>query len=205
MSKEIKSHFLIKNFALHAICNFKYKYIYTQKLTPIKKRMKAIIRHYSLFFFLAATPFLMQASCSKNNDDVVVTPPPPPTLPAADQYITATLNSATTVFKTPTDSLSFSKTSSSTSLNAGTQPATSYIGINFSGSQTIGNFPIDIFSLSINGRDYLQGATALTATVTTYGAIGAYIIGSYSGMVRSSSSSSSAFTEVKGDFRFKVK
>lgn len=102
----------------------------------------------------------------------------------------------------PADSLSFYSTGSSTEIYGMTNPTpTTQFTISFDGPQQSGTYPANYFYVLAGGKYYVSTAVPLQVRVTTYGPAGQYVIGTYSGNVKDSTTS--AIIPVSGEFRIK--
>ncbi|HEU4904015.1 MAG TPA: hypothetical protein VFT06_14515 [Flavisolibacter sp.] len=154
--------------------------------------------------FLLLTAFLfIKAGCSKSNEDI-----DSGEIPAADQYVTWNLNNAKGSLQSPSDSLFGYVNSGSTSIHGGTTynaPSPIYFSAAFNGLTT-GTFSLTDLNIMTNGRYYINTSTSVQVTVTTYGNAGQYLIGSYAGTVKDSTSNgqtSTAVYPIHGNFKVK--
>ena len=155
--------------------------------------MKSNIRLKN-WWLLLLTPILLHGVCNKENVDV-----PPPN---ADQYVTWKINGASGNLQSPVDSLSFYGMGNSTAIYGSTNPVpTTAFAIAFVGSQQSGTYSADYIYLLSGGKYYVSTAIPLQVSVTTYGTAGQYVIGTYSGNVKDSTTS--AIIPVSGEFRIK--
>lgn len=151
-------------------------------------------RKFKSWWLLIVLPVLTQGMCNKDAEDG--------DRPDADQYVTWKIAGASGSLSVPTDSLDFYYNGVSTAIYGMTKPtpATSF-GISFVGAQQSGTFTADYFQVYTGGKYYVPTSTPLQVSVTTYGPTGQYVIGTYSGQVKDSSSS--AIIPVAGEFRIK--
>lgn len=151
-------------------------------------------RKFKTWWLLFFAPLFIQGVCNKENDDVEV--------PNADQYVTWKIAGANGNLKVPADSLDFNYNGFATAIYGMTKPmpSTSF-AISFPSGQQSGTYTADYFQVYTGGKYYVPTSTPMQVNVTTYGANGQYVIGTYSGMVKDSSSS--AIVPVGGEFRIK--
>lgn len=167
----------------------------------MKKTIKSVISSCLLLF---GASLFIKAGCSKSSDDVATTP----ALPNADQYITWNVNNSNGSLQSPNDSI-FYQLNSGTTVFLGQTPynATSQGGVYaaFNGTTT-GSFNFSQLNIYANNHYYVPTATPVQVNVTTYGTLGQYVIGSYSGLVKDSvygQTGTSNTYSIQGNFRIK--
>ena len=158
--------------------------------------MKAVFR--SKWWLLLFVPMLMQNVCGKRDEGDMIIPP------NADQYVTWRVNNTNGSLQVPTDSLDYYFSNNSTSVYGMTRPTMStYFQLSFDGPQQNGNYAASNFVVMSGGRHYYSSASPISVNVTTYGGVGQYMIGNYTGTVKDSTTSNTV--PVSGTFRIKVR
>jgi len=150
------------------------------------------------WWLLLVAPLLMQNVCGKHDDGIDIS------LPNADEYVTSNTTVVNGNLTSPADSLGVFRTGNRTSLYGMSRPtATTYIEISFDGPQQNGNYLATNFVVVAGGKRYFPAPTPVQVNVTSYGSIGQYIVGVYSGNAKDSATS--AIVPVSGFFRIKNK
>ncbi|HVK96306.1 MAG TPA: hypothetical protein VM368_00745 [Flavisolibacter sp.] len=138
----------------------------------------------SSLLLLFSSSLLIQAGCSKSDDDTDTEVTPPAN---AEQYITWNIGSHKGYLASPSDTLWASNTYGPTVLFARTSTNSPHVYANFNGS-IAGTFPaISVFVFADN-KYFTAGAIKPQINVSSYGAIGSYITGTYSGTLKDSAS-----------------
>lgn len=140
-----------------------------------------------LFFSL-----FLKASCSASDEELE-----PPT-PTADQYITWNFSSYKGQLTVPTDSIMVDNSFRPTEIYATKRTGDSFAYASINGSTT-GTFPLQLYIFT--GGKYFNSQPATSASITSYGVPGGYIIGSYTGKMKDSSSTT--VYDINGVFRVK--
>lgn len=143
---------------------------------------------------LLLAPLFIQGVCNKSNTDVPA--------PTSDEYATWSIAGGNGSFSVPADSITLYRFGSTTSVYGMTRTnASTYFEISFEGPQQSGNYPATSFQVLAGGKYYVPTATPVQVNVSTYGATGGYVIGTYSGPVKDSATA--ATVNVSGSFRVK--
>lgn len=148
---------------------------------------------WSLLCILFISLFI-KAGCSASEDDLE-----PPT-PNTDQYITWNFASIKGQLTAPPDSILVGNfyTPSTTDIFASSRTGNTYAYAAINGNTT-GTFPL---YLSIfTGGKYYNSTAPSSVTISTYGSSGGYIIGTYTGKIKDSTSP--AVYDMSGMFRVK--
>lgn len=148
--------------------------------------MKSLPR-FATTLLLALATIVIAASCSKDNNP-------------ADQYVTWNMNANNGGLSAPTDSLTTYMWSNATSVYGMSQSGDTYFELTFP-AQAAGTYAASSFLVKVNNNYYVPAATPVQITVSNYGASGQYLIGTYSGTVKDSTTS--ANLAVTGTFRVK--
>ena len=154
--------------------------------------MKKILSGLLALFFCG---ILIQAGCSKEDDVVQVTPPP-----NADQYITWKIGNTQGFLASPSDTLWISKFPlAQTVIFGSTADFSSSVYANFDGI-TAGSFPayVNIFT---GNKYYVSNNTPAQISISSFGNIGGYVTGSYSGTLKDSTGT--ATFSATGAFKLK--
>lgn len=148
------------------------------------------------WWLVLLAPLFMQNVCSKESDNEDIQ------LPNADQYATWKTSAINGSMTMPTDSLDFYHMGNNTAFYGMTKPArTTYFELSFDGPQQNGNYTATSFVVVAGGKHYYPSSTPVQVNVTTYGGLGQYVVGTYSGNVLDSATS--AVVPVSGAFRIK--
>jgi hypothetical protein len=163
--------------------------------------MKNKFRSFLTCALLVFTASLfIKAGCSKSEDDVQADPPP-----NADQYVTWNINGNKGYLAAPTDSLWLTTSYGPTVLFGNTAYNAAANGGFFASvnATASGTFPINYIAIYTNDKYYVTTSTAPQMNIATFGAVGQYVTGSYSGTVKDSTST--ATFPISGNFKIKRK
>lgn len=183
-------------------CNFKNDLRYLGTKTVLMKNVMKNLFTTSLFVLTASV--FVQAGCSKSGEDVETEHP----LPTADQYVTWHFGNTHGTLQSPTDSLFCYDDNGTTSIAA----ATAFNATNQGGFYTsfnamaTGNFQLNDLIIYANQRSYVSTSTPMQVKVSAYGNAGQYVVGSYNGFVKDSTTNgqqSSTTYAISGHFRVK--
>lgn len=158
------------------------------------KNIKSVLINCLLVVFAS---LFIKAGCSKGDDDL---PAPPPN---SDQYITWKISSHQGYIATPSDSLYLSVLNGSTVLYGGTpfsSSVQSFFYASFNGTST-GSFPINSLDITTGGKEYVTSSNPVQVTINSFGNVGQYVMGSYSGTVKDSTANTTI--PISGEFRIK--
>lgn len=144
------------------------------------------------WLFLLA-PMFISAMCNQDNDDLLT--------PTGDQYLTWNLSNQNGSVSTPPDSIGMARQGNATIVYGSNGNSSTNFYISFNGSQTSGNYPSTEFLIYAGGKYYVQASAPVQISVTNYGSIDQYIIGTYNGNVKDSTTSS--VLAVSGQFKIK--
>lgn len=154
--------------------------------------MKFILSYWKLLLLFVAPIFIL-SSCSKDDDD---------DLQNTNEFVTYNIAGQSGTFTAPADSVityrQGNETFISASLRAGNN---SSVFISLEGAAAPGNYSARECGIGLINDYYFQGPTPTMINITAYGAVGGYIIGSYSGTLRKSADNTPA--AVSGTFRIK--
>jgi len=142
----------------------------------MKCTMKNFLSGLLALFFCG---ILIQAGCSKEDDVIQVTPPP-----NADQYITWKIGNTQGYLASPSDTLWITTAFGPTVIFGSTPDNTSSVYANFNGNAG-GTFPAYVNILT-GGKYYVSGNTSSQLSISSFGNIGGYVTGSYSGTLKDS-------------------
>lgn len=134
----------------------------------------------------------LKAGCSSSDEDLEQP------LPNTDQYITWNFGSYKGQLTVPPDSITVGNFYRPTDVFASTKTGDTYLYAGVNGAST-GNFPLEL-SIYTGGK-YFNSTATTSVSITTYGPTGGYIIGSYSGKMKDSTSTT--VYDVNGAFRLK--
>jgi hypothetical protein len=155
--------------------------------------------------FVCTASLFIKAGCSKTKGDLEDSP----ILPTSDQYITWSVGNIQGSLLSPSDSVFFSVTDGWTSISGMTPYSTANpleLSAVFFGT-TEGVFNAKYLSIYKNGtRQFASDIFPLKVNISTYGAVGQYVVGSFSGTVKDSvqiAQGSQASQAIKGNFRVK--
>lgn len=154
--------------------------------------MKKFLSGLLALFFCG---ILIQAGCSKEDDVVQAAPPP-----NADQYITWKIGNTQGFLASPSDTLWISKFQfAQTVIFGSTADYSSSVYASFD-AVTAGSFPayVNIFT---GNKYYVSGYTPSQISVNSFGNIGGYVTGSYSGTLKDSTGT--ATFSATGTFKLK--
>jgi hypothetical protein len=132
---------------------------------------------------------IIAAACSKDNDN------------PGDEYVTWNMSANNGGLSNPPDSLTMYRWSNETSVYGMSQSGDTYFELTFPGAQAAGTYTASSFLVRVNGNYYVPATTPVQVNVITYGTSGQYLIGTYSGTIKDSATSSNAV--VTGTFRVK--
>ena len=154
--------------------------------------MKLILGYWKLLLLFVA-PIFVLSSCSKDDDD---------DLPNTDEYVTYNIAGQSGAYTAPTDSVIAYRQANETFISASLRNGSGgSVFISFEGAAAPGNYPARECGIGLINDYYFQGPTPTMINITAYGAVGSYIIGSYSGTLRKSADNTPA--AVTGSFRIK--
>lgn len=143
---------------------------------------------------LLFAPFFMYGLCSPDNEEQL------PDHPNTDEYITFRIPGYNGNMTNPPDSIVYGYYPNNlnvfVSYNANNSVSTY---ASFTGPQATGTYPAGYFNVFTDGRYFVPTSTPVQITVTSFGAAGQYITGSYSGMLKDSVGSSTY--SVSGNFK----
>jgi len=140
-----------------------------------------------LVFFIS-----LLTACKKSDDS--------PKTPNADEYVTWDVGGKYDYLATPSDTFELSKSSANNYYLQASQKSTSHKHLYFSFTDTtVGTQSSNYFSLYTSSTYYVQSSTPIQLTFSKFGARGDYVIGTYTGTVKDSSSAST-FT-INGEFK----
>jgi hypothetical protein len=156
----------------------------------MKSTMKNFLSGLAALFFCG---LLIQAGCSKD-DEVIVAPPP-----NADQFITWKIGNTQGYLASPSDTLWTTTSFGPTVIFGNTPNLSSTVYASFNGTAA-GIFPsyVNIFT---GGKYYVSGNTASQLSITSFGSVGGYVTGSYSGTLKDSTGT--ATFSAAGTFKIK--
>lgn len=154
-----------------------------------------------VLFKISLTSFISlfsiaHTSCSKGSTAQVYD------LPNTDQYISWNVNGNKGAFTSPMDSLASARYGIQTHITGASTNNQNGVYFIFSGNRANGIYEISFSDIYINQVTYSALPNSLQATVTKYGSVGDYIIGSYSGNVKDSTSKTIA---ISGNFKVKTR
>lgn len=115
--------------------------------------------------------------CKKDDDDEQIV------LPTAEQYITWQIGNTKGEFIVPTDTVTAARSTNFTEILAFSPSNNNSVSFSFNGAQTSGNYNSNL-TMTINGETYLPSNDPIRVTVTQFGNIGDFIVGSYTGELR---------------------
>ena len=134
----------------------------------------------------------LKAGCSSSDEDLEQP------LPNADQYITWNFGSHKGQLTVPTDSITVDNFYGPTDVFATTRMGNNYVYASINGTAA-GTFPLQLYIFT--GGKYFNSQPSTTVSISSFGAPGGYIVGSYSGKMKDSSSTN--MYDVNGAFRVK--
>ena len=146
------------------------------------------------FALLLVSPFFMAGFCSK--DDA-------PAIPAnATQYFTYDIMGIKGQVSSPTDSLSMSTISNKTTFFGNTvgSSVTANYRLVFPGT-TVGTYQLSECLIYISGHYFVSTPTPITINVSSFGGVGSYVTGTYSGEIKDSTSGKTY--AASGEFKIK--
>ncbi|HVG41747.1 MAG TPA: hypothetical protein VM888_09060 [Chitinophagaceae bacterium] len=163
----------------------------------MKNKLRSVFTCSLLVF---AATFFIQAGCSKSSDEVDTAPPP-----NAEEYVTWNINGNKGYLATPTDSVWVTTSYGPTLFIANTAPtASSSVGFLAStNATTTGTFPLSYITIYTGNKYYVSTSTAPQINIATFGSLGQFVTGSYTGMVKDSMST--ATYSISGNFKIKRK
>jgi hypothetical protein len=164
---------------------------------PMKNKLRSVLV-CALMVFTAS--LFIKAGCSKSSDDVGSEPPP-----NAEEFITWNINGNKGYLATPADSLYFSTTFGS-SVFFGNTAWTAPHSISFYAivdAAATGNFPIAQMGIYTNDKYYISTSTPSQISISSFGAAGQFVTGTYTGTLKDSTSKSTY--SVSGNFKVKRK
>jgi hypothetical protein len=129
------------------------------------------------------------------------TEPVDPTL--AEQYFTFTMSGQTGASMAPADSIGAIRKGDTTILFGVNPSASVRVMASFHGGDTTGAYRIDSMMIYRNNKYIVSTQNPVLANITSFGAPGQYIIGSYSGTLKDSSGTQTY--PVTGVFKLKRK
>jgi hypothetical protein len=141
----------------------------------MRSTMKNFLSGLLALFFCG---LLIQAGCS--NDDAVIVNPPP----NADQFITWKIGNTQGFLASPADTLWATTSFGPTVIFGNTPNFSSSVYASFNGS-TAGSFPAYVNILT-GGKYYVYGNTSSQLSISSFGNVGGYVTGSYSGTLKDS-------------------
>ncbi len=148
-------------------------------------------KNWSAAFLLLFSP-LFYLACTKED-----TPSP-----VTEQFVSWTINGVQGRLATPIDSISQFVQGNSTYIYGLTKPTPiTAFGVAFEGVKP-GTYPARYYGVFVGGKYYVPTTTPVQVNVTSYGAAGQFIEGTYSGNVKDSVTS--VVFPVSGSFRVKA-
>jgi hypothetical protein len=123
--------------------------------------------------------------------------------PTTDEYVTWRIPNHNGNMSEPPDNLNgvhYNNLNVATGVT-NTSPA-SYFYVNWLGPQSAGNYSSQDVLITTGGKNYVQSGTPLQINVTEFGSTGGLLKGSYSGIVKDSTSA--ATYSITGEFRMRV-
>jgi len=144
--------------------------------------MKTITSPLKLALFLIISPFFMAGFCSKDD------------LPAAviennEQYFTYNINGIDGNVSTPKDSLGMSTLNNFTKFQGFTKTSTltANYRMSFFGNN-VGDFLANECVIYISGRYFVSTPSPINIKISSFGGIGSFVTGTYSGSIKDSTS-----------------
>ena len=162
---------------------------------PMKNKFRSLLTSAVMVF---TASLFIKAGCSKSSDDVDVAPPS-----NSDQYVTWNINGKKGYLASPNDSL-WVTTSFGPTILFGNTPYTAAQNIGFYAqvnSKAAGTFPASQMVIYSANKYYVSTSNAPQINIATFGAVGDYITGSYTGTLKDSTST--ATYPISGVFKVK--
>ncbi len=150
---------------------------------------------YRLFTHLSIIT-LLYIGCSKSSNNQ------PDDLPNADQYITWNINDGKGSMTSPNDSIGSARYATDTHIIGQSTTNQNAFYIIFSGNRDAGMYNANFADLYINQKTYTNSSDPLLVTITKYGNVGDYIIGSYSGKIKDTSTN---LYPINGNFKLRTR
>ena len=107
---------------------------------------------------------------------------------SVSQYINYTIGGSNYAFSVPADSITYSRGNGYTNFSAMSQSPYRYLYLSMNTTATVpGTYPINYFEIfdAGNSTDLIKQGT-LDASITQYGSVNGYIIGSFTGTLKDS-------------------
>ena len=142
--------------------------------------MKMIKSPFKIALLLLLSPFFMAGYCSK--DDV-----PAAVIENNEQYFTYSINGIDGSVSTPKDSLGMSSLNNLTKFQGFTKTSTltANYRMSFLGN-TAGDYPANECIIYISGRYFVNTPSPINVKITSFGGIGSFVTGTYSGSIKDS-------------------
>ena len=152
---------------------------------------KLLLRTVAL---LLISPFFMAGFCSK--DDVAAIPT------NATQYFTWDIMGIKGQVSSPTDSLAMTTISNKTTFFGNTvgSSVTANYRMSFPGT-AVGSYQLSECLIYVSGHYFVSTPTPITINISSYGGVGSYVTGSYSGEIKDSTSGKTY--AATGEFKIK--
>jgi len=146
-----------------------------------------------LVAFVIFSVFFYNGSCNKDAEDIVV-------VPTGDEFITWQIPGHSGSLSLPLDVINiFTPPSGITIFSGSNTGSTKKFYASFVSNQNPGVFATTYCNIYVDGKYYVQTSTPIQLNITTYGTAGGNIIGTYSGTLKDSTSSS--MYSVSGQFK----
>ena len=154
--------------------------------------MKLILGYWKLLLLFVA-PIFVLSSCSKDDDD---------NLQNTNEFVTYNIAGQSGAYTAPADSVIAYRQANETFISASLRTGSGgSVFISFEGAAAPGNYSARECGVGLANDYYFQGPTPTMMNITTYGAVGGYITGSYSGTLRKSADNTPA--AITGSFRIR--
>jgi hypothetical protein len=144
--------------------------------------MKTITSPLKLALFLLISPFFMAGFCAK--EDKLT-----PVIENNEQYFTYSINGVDGSVSTPKDSLGMTTSNNFTKFQGFTKTSTltANYRMSFAGS-AVGDFQANECVIYVSGRYFVITPSPINIKISTFGGLGSFVTGTYSGPIKDSTS-----------------